>query len=188
VADGRNVLEQADHLLQPHGMTLKGKDGVYDLSTGCTAQPLGFDISWPSAGLHLRPCSQAYDNLRSLLKDTWKTHTPTISAKQALTSWVRAYAPGLQEDNLPGLLSVAAEYGFREIPLSTLSYHHGRALCEWQRRCWPPKHRPGMISPAGARHFSSSSRGFAWSKRVAECSTRWPALAGSMRRSPKETP
>lgn len=39
VSDGRCVLEQANHLLQPLKMSLKGADGIYDLSGKCQYIP-----------------------------------------------------------------------------------------------------------------------------------------------------
>ncbi|MFO0823766.1 MAG: reverse transcriptase domain-containing protein [Gemmataceae bacterium] len=114
VSDGQSVLEQANNLLQPLGMSLKGADGVYDLSNGESATLLGYDLRWDDGGLELRPSAKAWTSLRKHLQDSYGTPVPSRTALQQLRSWVTAYAPAVTDSDVGKVLSIAAEYGFRE--------------------------------------------------------------------------
>ena len=114
VTDGQGVLEQADNLLRPLGMSLKGTDGVHDLSTGGTATLLGFDLRWGGAGLELKPAAKAWTSLRKHLQDCHGTPVPSRTALQQLRSWVTAYAPAVTDSDVGKALTTAAEYGLRE--------------------------------------------------------------------------
>lgn len=133
VSDGRCVLERADNLLRPPGMSLKGTDGVHDLSNGGTATLLGFDLRWDGGGLDLRPSAKAWASLHRHLQDCYGTPVPSRAALQQLRSWVTAYAPAVTDSDFDRLLSTAADYGFREFRPNDLVAASEASLERWER-------------------------------------------------------
>ena len=133
VSDGQDVLERANHLLQPLKMSLKGADGVYDLSTRTSATLLGYDLRWDTEGLELRPSSKAWTSLRKHLQDSYGTPIPSRAALTQLRSWITAYAPAVTDSDVGTVLSIAAEYGFREFNPNAVIAAWRPAWERWKR-------------------------------------------------------
>jgi RNA-directed DNA polymerase len=133
VSDGQDVLERANHLLQPLGMSLKGADGVHDHSNGKSVTLLGYDLRWDDGGLDLRPSTKAWTSLRKHLQDCYDTPVPSRAALQQLRSWITAYAPAVTDSDVGTVLTIAAEYGFREFDPDVVVAAWKPAWERWKR-------------------------------------------------------
>ena len=131
VSDGRAVLDQANHLLQPNGMALKGADGVHDLTTGATPL-LGFNVRW-TGGLDLRPAAKTWETLRRHLRDSYDTPVPARTALQQLRAWVAAYAPAVTDSDVGQALALAADHDLREFDPTAVTDAWRPAWERWQR-------------------------------------------------------
>jgi retron-type reverse transcriptase len=129
VSEGRQALRKAIHLLEPLGMTLKGEDGVRDLSHGDEAHLLGFSLCWDGNALHLKTAPETFDQLKQRLDAVHATPSPPRAALEVARGWVEAYAPAFEDGDVSHVLDVMTERGFRE-NISLL------LLKEWWQGAW----------------------------------------------------
>lgn len=133
VPDGERTLSEVqERLLTPLGMTLKGEDGVQDLSKGEQTQLLGFTLRWNGKRLILSPNPDSLIDLRQRLGDAHLTLDPPCTANSAITGWADAMAPAFENGDLSDVYSVAVEYGFREISRDRIQQRWENARQRWQ--------------------------------------------------------
>jgi RNA-directed DNA polymerase len=117
VSEGRRMLAEVSRLLDPLGMFLKGNGAEpIDLSRGGKAHLLGFDLQREGEGIRYRIGKSAWDSLRQHLSDAHAKDDPSWTARAVVNGWIDAVGPAFESgDNVSQVLSIAKEYGFREI-------------------------------------------------------------------------
>jgi hypothetical protein len=134
MSEAVQMLEKVRYLLEPLGLTLKGEDGVKDLSQGDKAHLLGFSLRWDGSELHLGLEPNTFKHLEQHLGLAHVTPNPTHTACTVVLGWIEAYAPAFEDGNVAETLTIAAENGFRELPsLQTVKTHWQDAWKRWQR-------------------------------------------------------
>jgi hypothetical protein len=115
-------------------MTLKGQDGVKDLSQKDKASTLGFSLRWDGKTLHKEVEPAAFSQLRQRLGQSHVAPSPRQDALDAIRGWVKAYAPAFEDGDVAEVLVITAQCGFREgISLSLIQKGWQDAWKRWQR-------------------------------------------------------
>jgi RNA-directed DNA polymerase len=134
MSEGRQTLTEVGRLLEPLGMTLKGQDGVKDLSQGDKASILGFSLHWDGKTLHKEVEPTAFSQLRQRLGQSHVAPSPRQDALDVVRGWVKAYAPAFEDGDVAEVLAITAEQGFREgISLGLIQRWRQDAWKRWQR-------------------------------------------------------
>jgi hypothetical protein len=136
MTQGSQVLNRAHRLLRPHGLELKGEDGVVDLQAGKIALILGFTLRKRGNRLEYDLGEHSRDHLAQHLEQAHSKTDPGAAARQSIRQWVMSYGPafGKAEPRISGILHTAAQCGFRETSFPTkLLELWERSWKRWQR-------------------------------------------------------
>ncbi len=157
MSEGEQALEEVGRLLEPLGMTLKGEDGVKDLSQGDVARLLGFSLWWDNAILYLEVEPETLDQLRQRLGQAHVTPNPRRAALDVVRGWVTAYAPAFEDADVSSVLVIISECGFREgISLALMEQWWQDAWERWQRCRQKARRRHG--DPPASHLLCSAGR------------------------------
>lgn len=129
---GRTLSEVRERFFTPAGTTLKGEDGVRDLSDGEQTRLPGFTLRWNGGWLMLSPNPDSRIGLRQRLGDAHLALDPHCTADSALTGWADATATAFENGDLGDVYSAAAEEGFRETSRNRIHRRRENALLLWQ--------------------------------------------------------
>ena len=131
ITQGHHMLNRTSRLLRPHGLELKGGDGVVDLKAGNMAHLLGFTLKKRGNQLEYDLGEHSLDHLAEHLEQAHSTTDPGAAAKQSIRHWITSYGPAFGKAGLhiSKILHTAAQYGFRE------TWVPGELLDVW-RRAW----------------------------------------------------
>lgn len=132
VSDGKQVLNKVATLLQPLGLSLKGNAGVVDLSHGGPVQLLGFSLQWKEGRIFYEIGSDAWDTLRQHLCEAHSREQPPLTAQQSVLGWLDALGPAFENGDVATVLSLAADYGFREISLDRIRERWRESWKRWR--------------------------------------------------------
>jgi RNA-directed DNA polymerase len=131
VSEGRQALAAVSALLHPLGLSLKGDEAeVVDLSNHDRVQLLGFDIVKDDDEIRYRIGDGAWDSLRQCLGEAHVQDNPSRAALAAVYGWVDSLGPAYESGDVSQVISIAADYGFREISASKIDK---RWLAAWRR-------------------------------------------------------
>ena len=137
VSHGQRVLSMVGDHLRKVGLSLKGTDGIVDLTDrGSTIELLGFKIQRTSDGqLAYHPGNQATTLLENRLVESLGTPYPEEAAQQILQGWVQVYGPAYQrqEPVLRKLMNLTTHCGFREIDVDSLNREVQKSWKRWRR-------------------------------------------------------
>ena len=133
VSEGEQSLARASQLLGPLEMSLKGKDGVSDLTNGEQVQLLGFTLQKKGDRISYGIGQGAWDSLeQSLLRAHTETNPPS-TARQAVLGWVGSLGPAFENGDCAEVLRLASGYGFRELSPSQIWEGWQESWRRWQR-------------------------------------------------------
>jgi retron-type reverse transcriptase len=141
VTEGKEMLHQLSLWLQPCGLTLKAEADVVDLSTGDEAHLLGFHLRQEGDRLHYFIGAAAWNSLKQHLSEAHSTENPPATARQVVLGWVNSLGPAFASSDAAEILSIATEYGFRELALEEVierwkaSWKRWRACLRRARHC-----------------------------------------------------
>ncbi len=118
VSEGNRVLTLVRRLLRKVGLSLKGEDGIADLSAGNRAQLLGFTLWREDGRLWIGLGEKSLPQLREHLVKAWETSDPHITARTILRGWIDANGPSFENGVavIPDVILLASGLGFREVP------------------------------------------------------------------------
>lgn len=138
VSEGKHLLGRVGRRLKPLGMNLKGEDGVADLNAGEEVQLLGFIVSRVQEQIRFGLGNQALANLAERLSKAHDHEDPPKAARQSFMGWISSCGPAFENgvSQIPMLLNLAAERGFRELASTDVL----RQRWEWAWDRWS-KHR-----------------------------------------------
>lgn len=133
--EGLTATQDAQKLLQPIGMALKGTDGdPVDLRQK-GAKILGLSIRWKNGRIQYELTEEAWTNLKQKLSETHMNQDIQGMAYQVIQGWMVACASafeGKPEDPvLQRILRIAAEVGYRELSRDRLKRYLQSARDRW---------------------------------------------------------
>jgi retron-type reverse transcriptase len=116
VKEGRTVLRKMRRLLKPLGLSVH-ESSVTDLAKGKVAQLLGFSLHKEGNMVVYGLGKKALEHLAQNLAECHDDDNPTEAARKSLLGWVDSLGPAFQNGvtEIPAILRLAAEYGFREL-------------------------------------------------------------------------
>jgi hypothetical protein len=132
VSEGEQTLIKVAQLLAPYGLTLKGKDGVVDLSQGEEAHLLGFTLSKKGNHLTYGINQEAWNSLALSLLDAHREANPTRAAQEAMLGWVDSLGPAFENGDADEVLSFVSHHGFREISLTMIKKRWKESWKRWK--------------------------------------------------------
>ena len=117
VSEGTKALAAVRRCLAPLGMSLRGEDGVSDLRDDAGPQLLGFTVGFGKGKVVYGLGERAWDHLRRGLERSLEHDHPSEAARRTLLGWVDSCGPAFESGDVDATdaLSVAAEYGYREL-------------------------------------------------------------------------
>ena len=133
VSEGQAFLGKVSQLLQPLGMTLKEDAKVVDLSTGEAAHLLGFTLRQERDQIHYGIGSATWDYLIHYLSGAHVEPNPPLTAQEVVLGWVNALGPAFEDGDAAEVLTIAAQYGFREISLKEIRQRWKESWIRWQK-------------------------------------------------------
>jgi len=159
VSEGRQMLTRVEQLLQPHGLSLKEDKVLADLDAGAEAHLLGFTLCLQDERLLYGIAPAAYDVLRQHMSDAHAEADPPGAARQSLLGWIDNLGPAFASGDVAAVLTIATEYGFREISRKDVRERGEGAAWRWQRcrqRCW--QRRAGRPAASACGSAAAKSR------------------------------
>jgi len=136
VSEGKHLLGRIGRLIKPLGIIVKGEDGVTDLRSGGEVQLLGFTISQVKEQIRFGLGNHAVANLAERLSKAHDHEDPPKAARQSLLGWISSCGPAFENgvSQIPMLLNLAAERGFRELASpDVIRERWERAWDRWSR-------------------------------------------------------
>jgi retron-type reverse transcriptase len=132
VSEGEQALERVSRLLEPLPMSLKGKDGVFDLSDGDEAQLLGFTLTREGDRISYGIGQGAWDSLKEGLLQAHSSPHPSLAAKQVVMGWVDSLGPAFESGDPAEVLHLASGFGFRELSLAEIQTRWADSRKRWE--------------------------------------------------------
>lgn len=116
VNEGLQALQHARHLCRIRSLELKGKDGVYDLNAGDTAQLLGFILQRTGNEMTFDLDFMSLGRLRKSLANAHRKPNPIYTANESLRGWVSSMGPAFKQSGilLPMISLITSRLGLRE--------------------------------------------------------------------------
>jgi hypothetical protein len=138
VHEGDEVLQTSNDILAEHGLNLKGKDGppqdIRDPSFDKVL--LGVIPRWQNGQLTFSIPESGFEDLRDGFFETVNHPRPLRVAKAVAKGWIKAIGPTtlnhrVAQEVVDRVMSIACEYGFREISAKDLYDTAYRARQRW---------------------------------------------------------